>query len=148
MKKFILTLIVGLFALAANGQRMDAPKALYLNVDTLAISTPKKVVHTPKGDFLFGLSELVIAYNDNRTNAVVLKGYLYAKKMEYNVKDDKRRTILWYKDDNLYCGYIYDKKTKECQYFEAMNEDMKKKLIRKVPPLRRILRKMPTFKNE
>jgi hypothetical protein len=132
----------------ASSQKMSAPKNLYGNVDTLVISTPKKVIHTPKGDLLIGLSELVIAYNDSKTNAIVLKGYPNAKKMEYNVKDDKKRTILWYKDNGLYCGYIYDKKAKECQYFEAMNEDMKKKLTRKRPFLRRILKEVPTFTND
>jgi hypothetical protein len=37
---------------------------------------------------------------------------------EYSVKEDGRRIILYYKDDRTYCGYIYDKELKVCQYFQ------------------------------
>lgn len=37
---------------------------------------------------------------------------------EYTVKEDERHIILYYKDDCTYCGYIYDKELKVCQYYQ------------------------------
>ena len=42
--------------------------------------------------------------------------------MEFNIDDNARRTVLWFNDKNIYCGYIYDKIYKACKYFESKKE--------------------------
>ena len=57
------------------------------------------------------------------------------------VKYDEARLILWFKDEHIYCGYIYDTKSKGCQYFEAINENEKDRIAKRFP----FLKRMPTF---
>ena len=103
---------------------------------------------TAGGDYIINLPRkgmIIVAYNKEATKAIVLKtiGPQFVRHMEYNVKDDETRTVLYYKDEHLYCGYIYDKRIKAGRYFEAINEDEKEKLMERVP----FLRKLPTFKD-
>ena len=74
----------------------------------------------------------------------MLHGYAWGKRMEFNVKYEGSRLILWYKDEHLYCGYIYDNKVKACQYFEAINDSEKDRLVKRF----KFLERMPTFTNE
>lgn len=147
MKKFILTSIMCLFALTAFSQAHRHFKSVYTIVDTLSVKSIQSNYPTRDGDYLITLlkeQNLVIAYNNDHTKAIVLHGYPYARRMEYNVKYDGARLILWYKDEHLYCGYIYDEKIKACQYFEAINEAEKDRLVKRF----RFLERMPTFTNK
>ena len=148
MKKFFLASIMCLFALTAFSQ---APrhgrfhfKNVYTIVDTLVIQNAPSVTPTKDGDYLITLPrehKLVIAYNNDHTKAIALHGYPYAKRMEYNVKYEGTRLILWYKDEHIYCGYIYETKLKACQYVEAINEAEKERLEKRFP----FIKRMPTF---
>ena len=128
-------------------QRMHL-KNIYTNVDSIVLEAIPTVAPTDDGDYLIQLphkSKLVIAYNADKTKAIVLRsGFVYMRHYEYNVKDEGVRLILWHKDEHVYCGYIYDKKSKAGNYFEAMNQDEKDKLTKRLPFLRRI----PTFTND
>ena len=44
----------------------------------------------------------------------------------YNIEENERRLVLWYKDERVYCGYIYDKYYKVCQYFEKREKEWKR----------------------
>lgn len=74
---------------------------------------------------------VVIKTNADRTKAIVVyKSFVIGGRFElpiggryeYNIKEDERRLVLWYKDNRTYCGYIYDKVYKVCQCFEEKKE--------------------------
>ena len=148
MRKFILASIMCLFALIAFSQ---APrherfhfKSVYTTVDTLVVKSVQSAYPTRDGDYLVTLPKeqnLIFAYNEDHTKAIVLHGYMWGKRMEFNVKYNEARLILWYKDEHIYCGYIYDTKHKACQYFEAINDSEKDRLVKRF----KFLERMPTF---
>lgn len=148
MKKFILTTIFALVAMFSYCQGFNHErghfKMVYRTVDTLLLKNVPTPNPTMNGDYLITLhkeQKIIIAYNNDHSKAIVLHGYMWGKRMEFNVKYEGSRLILWYKDDYLYCGYIYDEKVKACQYFEAISESEKEKITKKFP----FLDRMPTF---
>lgn len=143
MKKFVLLLITCLFAVAAFSQRVHF-KNVYTTIDTLVIKRVQTIYPTKDGDYLINLPQeenLIIAYNSDHSKAIVLHGYMWGKKMEFNIKYDEARQVLWYKDEHIYCGYIYDTRYKICQYFEAINDAEKERLVKRF----KFLERMPTF---
>lgn len=147
MKRLILASIVCLFAMVAYSQPNQHVvhfKSVYTTVDTLVLKNVPRVYPDKDGSCLFPLSKdgsFVVAYNNERTKAIVLHGYPWAKRMEYTVKYDGHRLVLYYKDEHLYCGYVYDERAKACQYFEAINAAEKDRIVYKFP----FLKRMPTF---
>ena len=121
-------------------------KNVYTIVDTLVVKSVQSNYPTKDGDYLITLPKeqnLVAAYNNDHSKAIMLHGYPYAKKMEFNVKYEGTRLILWYMDEHIYCGYIYETKLKACQYFEAINENEKDRLVKRF----KFLERKPTFTN-
>lgn len=148
MRKFILLSIMCLFALVANSQPFAHARghfrSIFTTVDTLVVKNTPSLYPTRDGDYLIEFKneqKLIIAYNTDHSKAIVLRGYDLGRHMVFNVKYDEARLILWFKDEHIYCGYIYDTKSKGCQYFEAINENEKDKLSKRFP----FLRRMPTF---
>lgn len=142
MKKIVLISVMCLFTVFANAQRFRSnrmhPKMVYTQVDSMKLE--RLPIHSTDGSSLVSLPKemkLVVAYNSDRTKAIVLQGNPYAQRKEFNVKDDEVRQILWYKDKHLYCGYIYDKRAKACSYFEAINRDERDMLAKRLPFLSR-----------
>ena len=86
------------------------------------------------GDYMFKIpreDKFVIKTNSDRTKAVVVYKSIavggrfelpIGGRYEYNIEENERRIILWYKDSRAYCGYIYDKVYKVCQCFEEKKE--------------------------
>ena len=123
MKKFILlTLMMAFVAVASvfaqpNHHRVHF-KTVYTTVDTLVLKNVPTVYPNKDGSCLVSLPKeqsLVVAYDNERTKAIVLHGYPWAKRMEYTVKYEGYRLILHYKVEHLYCGYSYDERAKACQ---------------------------------
>jgi hypothetical protein len=146
MRKFILASILCLFAVSAFSQapRRFHFRNVYTTVDTLIVKGVQFARPNKDGDYLITLQNeqnLIIAYNSDHTKAIVLHGYAWGKRMEFNVKYNEARLVLWYKDEHIYCGYIYDTKHKACQYFEAINESEKDRLVKRF----KFLERMPTF---
>lgn len=150
MKKLILIALTVLSTLSLSAQRPGRPahfRNVYTQIDSLVVENFPTVEQTEDGDYLIALpksTKVVIAYNSDKSKAIVLhSGYQFVRHMEYNVKDNEVRTVLYYKDKHLYCGYIYDKKHKEGRYFEAINESEKVMLTARLP----FLKNIPTFKD-
>ena len=146
LKRLMLAIMFCIIAsVSCHAQKRTHFRDVYTNVDSVIIENLPSVEQTADGDYLIPLprkSKLVIAYNADKTKAIVLySGFQYVKHMEYNVKDDEKRLVLWFKDKHLYCGYTYDKDTKTGRYFEAINSEEKDKLIKRLPFLKRV----PTF---
>ena len=81
----------------------------------------------------------VVKYNADKSKAIVIRNsYAFGRHYEFNIKDDDKRTVFWYKDDDVYCGYIYDKDFKVTQYFDSKkqyNRFMKHRpMFRPIPP--------------
>jgi hypothetical protein len=151
MRKYILLSIMCLLALTAFSQTPRHGrfhfKSVYTTIDTLVVQNAPSVSPTKDGDYLVPLPRehnIIIAYDNEHTKAIVLHGYAWGKRMEFNIKYEGSRLILWYKDEHLYCGYIYDNKVKACQYFEAINDSEKDRLVNRF----KFLERMPTFTNE
>lgn len=153
MKKIILTMLFAIFTMASvvAQPRMSRPmhfNKVYTVIDSLVIEQVPTPFPTENDDYLMELprnGKMIIAYNATKTKAIVLRnGYTHGRHMQFNVEDNKARLILYYKDNTIFCGYIYDKAAKACKYFEAINEDEKDKLVKKLP----FIKFMPTFSNE
>ena len=50
---------------------------------------------------------------------IVSNSFIFGRHKEFNIEDSDRRLILWYEDDDIYCGYVYDKQYKVAKYFES-----------------------------
>ena len=148
MKKIIFITLLNMLAINIQAQNFH-PRMVYTDIDTLAFDKIAKTPETKDEDYLIELPKigemptprLTVAYNKEHTKAIVLHGYPFAQRKEYNVKDYDKWTVFYYKDKHIYCGYIYDKKIKACKYFEAINSKEKDKLISRFP----FLKNKPTF---
>lgn len=99
-----------------------------LSLERISIHSPfdyesDKVIPMGDGDYLIEIphkDKMVICYNKDKSKAIILyNSYCFGRHKEFNVTDNEKRTLLWYKDDHLYCGYIYDKVYKVAKYFES-----------------------------
>lgn len=146
MKRLILTFVVILSGvLTTYAQRAYHLWDVYTDIDSLIIENVQGgfgegndyIINLPKS------GKIIIAYNKDHDKAIVLKMNTprFVRHKEYNVKDDETRTVLFYKDEHIYCGYIYDKRIKAGKYFEAINSEEKDKLVEKLP----FLKRLPTF---
>lgn len=136
--------VMCLFAITTFAQHRMHFRNVYKTVDTLVV----KNIHTARpimnGEHLITLpkeEKLILAYNDDKTKAIVLHGYMWGKRMEFNVKSNEKREVLWFTDGHIFCGYIYDIKSKSCEYFEAINEDEWQDVTDKF----KFLKQLPTF---
>lgn len=149
MKKFFITLLAVLMTVSVSAQvprfnRIDFSK--YETVDSLPLERimihfnkeidNKDFVDLKSGYYLAPIphkDNFVIKFNNDKSKAIVIwNSYCFGRHFEFNVKDEERRIVLWYKDDNNYCGYIYDKEFKVCKYFDSkrqFNKFMKHKPI-------------------
>lgn len=87
------------------------------DADAISMGDGDYLVKVPYND------KILIRKTVDDTKAIVLyNSYCFGRHFEFNVEDSERRTILWYRDKRIYCGYIYDKKFKVCKYFESKKE--------------------------
>ena len=145
MRKFILTFIFALIATLSFSQprhfnynvvRPDINLTQYSVIDSLPIE--RILIHFNKevdddrfldmgsGDYLAPVpynDKMIIKTNQDRTKAIVIhNSYSFGRHLEFDIQENERRLILYFKDDNIYCGYIYDKYYKVCKYFESKKE--------------------------
>ena len=115
-------------------QRIDFSK--YEVVDSLPLE--RIMIHFDKeiddenfislgdGDYMAPVphkDNMIIKTTSDKSKAIILhNSYAFGRHFEFNVEDNERRTILWYEDKGIYCGYIYDKAYKVCKYFESRKE--------------------------
>lgn len=82
-----------------------------------------KIINNGDGEYLIEMPHkdriIIRKTKDNKKAIVVYNSIIFGRHKEFNIKNSERRLILWYEDDNLYCGYIYDKVFKVCKYFES-----------------------------
>ena len=137
MKNIILTFLISLITIPGFGQvRSFIDFKKYEVVDSLPLE--RITIHFNKevdddnlislgdGDYLAPLphnDKMIILTNKERTKAVVLyNSYCFGRHLEFDIQENERRIVLYHKDNNLYCGYIYDKAGKVCKYFESKKE--------------------------
>ena len=95
----------------------------------------ENVISLEGGYYMFKMphkDKIIFRTNSDRTKAVVVyNSYCFgSKRFEFNIEDSEARTVLWYKDDYNYCGYIYDKHYKAAKYFES-KKDYKRFMFRR-----------------
>ena len=82
-----------------------------------------KVINNGDGEYLIEMPHkdriIIRKTKDNKKAIVIYNSFIFGRHKEFNIKNSERRLILWYENDNLYCGYIYDKVFKVCKYFES-----------------------------
>lgn len=85
-----------------------------------------KIINSGDGFYLIELPHkdnmIIRKTKDNKKAIVIYNSIVFGRHKEFNIKDNKKRLILWYEDDFIYCGYIYDKYYKVCKYFESNYE--------------------------
>ena len=127
MKKLLILFFALFISLGSYSQRQ------YTNIDSLSlerisIHSPfdyesDKIIPMGDGDYLIEIprkDKMIISTNKDRTKAIVLyNSFCFGRHKEFNLTENERRILLWYKDDHLYCGYIYDKVYKVAKYFES-----------------------------
>ena len=142
MKRFILSLV---FVLVASFGFAQAPRMSFMDrvdfnkyevVDSLPIERimihfdkeidDENLISLGSGDYMGTVphkDNMIIRTTTDKTKAIVVhNSYAFGRHFEFNVEDNERRTVLWYEDKGIYCGYIYDKKYKVCKYFESKKE--------------------------
>ena len=144
MKKIILTFLFALIATFSFSQNPKMPSHFrapiditqYSVVDSLPIERimiyfekeidDENLIDQGGGYYMAPVphkDNMIIRTNVDKTKAIVTyNSYNFGRHFEFNVEDNERRTILWYKDKRIYCGYVYDKKYKVCKYFESKKE--------------------------
>lgn len=150
MKKFLLTFVLTIIASLSFAQPrspfIDFSK--YEKVDSFLLEKvevtlpfeikesdlPKDAIVEGGNRYLFTLpfsDKMVIKTNSDKSKAIIIRNsvvvggrinFMFRRHYEYNVEENERRLILWYKDNRTYCGYIYDKELKVCQYFDTKKE--------------------------
>ena len=82
-----------------------------------------KVISTGDGTYLIEMPHkdkmIIRKTKDNNKAIVIYNSFIFGRHKEFNIEDSDRRLILWYEDDDIYCGYIYDKQYKVAKYFES-----------------------------
>lgn len=160
MKKFFITFLLMFcmtisYAQPQNFNRIDFSK--FEVVDSLPLErimihfekemseeeiAAKNLVDLKSGYYLAPIpfkDNFVVKYNADKSKAIVIRNsYAFGRHYEFNVKDEERRTVFWYKDDDVYCGYIYDKEFKVTKYFDSKkqyNRFMRHRpMFRPIPP--------------
>lgn len=144
MKKVILTLIFALVSTVSFAQfnrnhfhyRPNVDISQYEIIDSLSIERilihfdkeidDDKLISLGGGDYMAPVphnDKMIFKTNSDRTKAIILyNSYCFGRHFEFNIEDNERRTIFWYEDKGIYCGYIYDKNYKICKYFESRKE--------------------------
>ena len=81
------------------------------------------VLQVTEGHYVIDMphkDKMIIRLNKDRSKAIVVyNSFVFGRHKEFNVKETDRRFVLWYEDDDIYCGYAYDKLIKCCKYFET-----------------------------
>lgn len=151
MKKILFTILftfVVSLSFAQMPQRMHPPRHFnmpnidrmeYCMIDSLPLeritiyspydySEEDGVIKLGESTYLMEMpfsDKMIVAYNKDRTKCIILyNSYAFGRHKEFNVKETDKRIVLWYQDDDLYCGYAYDKKYKVCKYFENFFEHL------------------------
>ena len=141
-KRFILSLVFVLVATFSFGQAPHMNRfapvdfSKYEVVDSFSIERimihfnkevdDENLISLGDGDYMAPVphkDRMIIRKTIDNEKAIVLyNSYCFGRHFEFNIKDNERRTILWYEDKRIYCGYIYDKEYKVCVYYESRKE--------------------------
>lgn len=135
MRKLLLFLLLSIatFSYSQRHFRDYIDISKYEVIDSLALDRiyiyspfdydSNTVINSGDGLYLIEMphkDKMVIRKTKDNTKAIVVyNSYCFGRHKEFNIKDDERRMVLWYQDDHIYCGYIYDKIYKVCKYFES-----------------------------
>jgi len=138
LKKLLLLMLLGI-CITSSAQRPNRHFREYIDfskyevIDSLPLERmyiyspfdydDNTIINAGEGIYLIEMPQkdkiIIRKTKDNSKAIVVYNSIIFGRHKEFNIKDDRRRTILWYEDDNIYCGYIYDKFYKVCKYFES-----------------------------
>ena len=132
LRKLIL-LVTCLISLNSYSQRHYIDISKYTVVDSLSLERiyiyspfdyeSDKIISTGEGTYLIEMphkDKMIIRKTKDEKKAIVIyNSFVFGRHKEFNIKENERRLILWYEDEHIYCGYIYDKVYKVCKYFES-----------------------------
>jgi len=90
-------------------------------------------------EYMFKLpvkDKILLKYNKDKTKAIITNNSIIhgigMHFFEFNVKDDERRQVLYYDDENILCGLIYDKHFKVAKYFSYEKKEVGKRQFRRM----------------
>ena len=90
-------------------------------------------------EYMFKLpvkDKILLKYNKDKTKAIIINSSIIhgigMHFFEFNVKDDERRQVLYYDDDNVLCGIIYDKFYRVAKYFHHEKKEVGKRQFRRM----------------
>ena len=128
MKKYLILLISLLFTtnILAQYEKLDSLPLERIYIHFNNEYNGESAISLGDGDYLVNIphkDRMLILTNSNRTKAIVIyNSYCFGRHLEFNIEENIKRLILWYKDKHTYCGYIYDKEFKVCKYFESRKQ--------------------------
>lgn len=146
MKKILLMFAALLIGMTVTAQeREELPLEMITVTLPEGLEPPAESIDMGSGIYLLKMPEkhsMVILRLSEEGKAIVLHESFFISRYfveptkyfrgprhnhyKYNIEENDRRLVLWYKDDRIYCGYTYDKKYKVCQYFEKREKEWKR----------------------
>ena len=153
MKKILLILVALLIGMTSKAQteRIELPLEMISVELPKGLEPPAESIELGDGIYLLKMPEkhsmVILKLGESGKEAVVVQSsffisrffvnpgiYLRGPRNEYlrfNIEENDKRLVLWHKDDRIYCGYIYDKQYKVCQYFEKREKEWKRMIGRR-----------------
>jgi len=148
MKKIVLlfgVLLIGM-TVKAQVERIELPLEMISVELPSGLEPPEESIGLGGGIYLLKMPEkhsMVIIKVKGEDKAIVIHSSFFISRFfvnpekyfrgprenyfKYNIEENDRRLVLWYKDNRIYCGYIYDKQYKVCQYFEKREKIWKRR---------------------
>lgn len=93
-----------------------------------------QIIQLGENEYMFELpnkDKIMLKYNKDKTKAIITNNSIIQGMglhfFEFNIKDNERRTVFYYDDDNILCGMIYDKYYKVAKYFRNEKKEIGKR---------------------
>ena len=148
-KRIYFLLVLALVSLVSFAQpKIGFPFGEYTKTDSIVlewawvniqreIPENENVKNCGGGYYMFKLQHpryIIVRTNEDRTKAFIDNFHPMFLSREYNVFEDERSLVLWYEDDNIYCGFVYNKQAKACDRFAKRKKQFMKEFKRFFKP--------------
>ena len=121
-KLFLILMFIPVVAFGQLYEIVDSLPLERINIYSPFDYKGDEIIDMGDGDYLIELphkDKMIIMTDKERTKAIIVyNSVVFGRHKEFNIQENARRIVFWYQDDNLFCGYIYDKYYKVARYFE------------------------------
>ncbi len=98
-----------------------------------------QIIQLGENEYMFRMpfkDKIILKYNEDHSKAIItnfstIRG-MGLHFFEFTVKDNERRQVLYYDDDNVLCGIIYDKFYRVAKYFHHEKKDIGRRMFNRM----------------